>query len=59
MRYLLLSLISMLSFEIQSIEQKDHLVCDVKEFVPYSIEVPRTEGYLQSNHESTRSSQTP
>lgn len=47
MRYLLLSLISMLSFEIQSIEQKDHFASTVKEFIPYSIEVPLTEGYLQ------------
>lgn len=47
MRYLLLSLISILSFEIQSTEQKDHIVSAIQEFIPYAIEVPLTEGYLQ------------
>ncbi|MBA3816903.1 MAG: hypothetical protein H0X29_10380, partial [Parachlamydiaceae bacterium] len=47
MRYLLLGLISMLSFNIQSIENKVQFVSTVKEFVPYSIEVPQTEGFLQ------------
>jgi len=46
-RYLLLSIISIFSFEIQSNEQRDHFVSDVKEFVPYSIEAPISEGFLQ------------
>lgn len=47
MRYLLLGVIFMFSFEIQSIEQKDRIVSGIQEFIPYSIEVPLSEGFLQ------------
>src|SRR5580765_4022644 len=43
LKFLLIGLIFMVSFEVQSVEQNNYS----KVYVPYSVEAPITEGYLQ------------
>lgn len=47
MKHLLTCLLFMISFEVQSLEERDFFVNSIKKFVPYSVEVPITKGHLQ------------